>query len=67
MWTSTCRHSPSDRDLEVKHVGEAQDGRTCVIDLSTCVALSPPGDSAESSGYSGEGSWSFVSSGLGFP
>ena len=58
-----CLHSRIDRDFEVKHVGVANDGRTCIIDLGTCVPLSPPRDSAEPSGYSGEGSWAFISSG----
>ena len=70
MWTSSvdilvlyASISRIDRDFEVKHVGVASDGRTCIIDLSTCVPLSPPEGSAVPSGYSGEGSWGFISSG----
>ena len=55
------------RDLEVKHVGKAQDGQICVFDLSTCVPLSNPSDSAESSGYSGGGSRGVASSFHGLP
>jgi hypothetical protein len=42
------------RDLEDKHVGQADNRRLCVFDLSTCVPLAAGEAGAGAPGYAGQ-------------